>query len=630
MILGGILLLKVNETEKFKTYDKIIIGEAVISKPVTEKENSYKAVLQSVKYKIKDTVISENSDLIVYFAKSDKVKGLKYGDKIIFKGRISEIKNPGNPYEFDYKKYLHRKGINGQIFLKNSDWKCTAHHCANPVFDFAYTAGNKLEKIYEKYGISDDELSVLQALTLGDRSEINDEIRQSYVSSGAMHILAVSGLHVGIIYMLFNFLLSFLNKFKVKNKNTGKHLKALILILIIWSFAILSGLSPSIRRAAVMFSFIIIGKALNRHINVYNSVSASAFILLIINLFLITEVSFQLSYAAVLGIIFFHPKIVALFKIKNKFLYYLWSLTAVSIAAQISTFPITLYYFHIFPTLFFVSNIIVIPAATAILILAVLLLATSYLPYIPNFFALILKYILKFLNSSVSFIEKLPHSTIENISFHIEDLIIAFLLIISVSVFIFLKKVRALQTALILLILWISFGTFHKIKTNSQNQFIIYNISNHTAIDIIGKESYLISDEGIFKTKNIKYGIHPNRQYFNKKNFKFIPADTTEFLSDIFFKKDIFLIAGNKIFMMPDKNFERFRNFEKRIKVDYVILSGKSNTDIKKIKNNFDFQLIIFDSSNDFYTLKRRKEECEKLKVKYYSVKDSGAFSLIF
>ncbi|NOZ35835.1 MAG: ComEC family competence protein [Chlorobi bacterium] len=627
LILGGAILLKENEAEKINNYEKVITGEAVISEPLTEKENSYKSILQSVTYRTDDTVISENSNLIVYFAKDSSIKKLKYGDKIIFKGRISEIKNPGNPHEFNYKRYLHRKGINGQIFLKNGDWKCTAHHRANLIFDFAYSLRNKLETIYEKFGISGNELSVLQALTLGDRSEINDEIRQSYIASGAMHILAVSGLHVGIIYWLFNFLLGFLDKFKIKDKNAGKQIKAVILILIIWSFAILSGLSPSIRRAAVMFSFIIIGRAINRHVNIYNSVSASAFILLIINPYQITEVGFQLSYTAVLGIIFFQPKIVALFNIKNKILYYLWSLTAVSIAAQITTFPIALYYFHIFPTLFFLSNIIVIPAATLILIAAFFLLISSSLPYIPDFIALILKFVLKILNTSVSFIEKIPYSTIQNISFHTEDLIFAFLFIISSTVFILLKKTRALQISLSILIIWISFGTFQKINISRHNQFIIYNIKNQTAVDITGTQNYFLSDKSIFKTKSIIYGIQPNRQFLNKTSFKFIPVDTAEYKSDIFIKKGALTVVGNKTFLLLNKKFYKIPDVNKKFKIDYVILSGNTNISIRKIEENIDFKMLILDSSNDFYTLKRRKEECEKLKQNYYSVTENGAFS---
>ncbi len=630
LILGGAILLQVNKAERIKNYNSLITGEAVISEPITEKENSYKSVFKKITYRFNDTIYEEHSDLIVYFSKDRTAKELKYGDKIIFKGRINEIKNPGNPHEFDYKKYLYRKRISGQIFLKENAWKCRAHHQANPIFDYAYTLRNKLENIYEKFGISGNELSVLQALTLGDRSEINDEIRQSYVASGAMHILAVSGLHVGIIYMLFNFLLGFLNKIKSKNTEIGKILKAFLLILILWSFAVLSGLSPSIRRAAVMFTFIIIGKALNRHVNIYNSISASAFILLIINPYQITEVGFQLSYAAVLGIIFFQPKIVALFTIKNKILYYFWSLTAVSIAAQITTFPITLYYFHIFPTLFFLSNIIVIPAAIFILISAFFLLISSSLPILPDFIAYILKLILKILNTSVSFIENLPYSTIENISFHNEDLIIAFLFIISFSVFILLKNVKSLQLSLILLIVWISFGTYGKISNRIHSQIFIYNINKYAAIDIIGNQNFFISDRHIFKTKNMIYGIHPNRQFLNKTNFQFVPIDTSVFISDVFIKKGPLATVGNKTFLFLNKYRPKIPVLKEKLKIDYVVLSDNIDIKFKKIADNIDFKLIIFDSSENFYTLQKQKAECRKLNLKYFSVKDSGAFIAAF
>ena len=629
LILGGAILLQVNKAEKTKNYNKVVTGEAVISEPITEKENSFKSILQDIKYKYCDTVINEHSDLIVYFSKDTNVKKLKYGDKIIFKGRISEIKNPGNPHEFNYKKYLYRKGITGQIFLKPNTWKYEKSHQGNFIFEYAFRFRNRLENIYERFGITGNELSVLQALTLGDRSEIDDEIKKAYVASGAMHILAVSGLHVGIIFMLFNFLLKFFDKLRYKEKYYGKFIKGFILLCIIWSFATLSGLSPSIRRAAIMFSVIIIAKAISRHVNIYNSISASAFILLIINPYQITEVGFQLSYAAVLGIVFFQPKLVALLKIKNKILYYLWSLTAVSIAAQISTFPITLYYFHIFPTLFFLSNIIVIPAATGILISAFFLLISSPVPFIPDFIALILKYILKILNTSVSYIEQIPYSVIQNISFRTEDLIIAFLFIISVSVFILLKKVKALQISLFLLIVWIGLGSFRKISGTNTPKLFIYNINKFTAIDVIGQKSYFISQTNILNTQNIKYAVYPNRQYLNKSDFQFVSMDTAEFNSEIIKKNGNLIIIGNKSFLIVDEKFH-IPDSKNKLNVDYIIITGKKNVRVNSISQHFEFKKIIIDSSNNYDQNKKLTEDCKKMNINYFSVKESGAFSLIF
>ena len=627
LFLLGIILLKVNEEENFRLYGKKVIVSAIIDEPLSKKENSYKSVLTSVTYKSDNRIVNESAKCIVYFEKDDNIANLKYGDKIIFKTRITKIKNPGNPHEFDYKQYLHRKGINGQVYLKSSDLRHIESDRGSFIFKNAYKARTFLSEIYEEYGILGKELSVLQALTLGDRSEIDDDTRQSYVAAGAMHILAVSGLHVGIIFMLFNFLLKFLDKVKYKDRYTGKILKAFILLIIIWCFAVLSGLSPSVRRAAVMFSFIIVSKAVNRHVNIYNSISASAFILLIINPYLITEVGFQLSYAAVLSIVFFQPKLVSLLKINNRILYYLWALTSVSIAAQIGTFPVTLYYFHIFPVLFFVSNIIVIPAATAILILAVLLLISSPLPYIPNAVAFILNNILKFLNSSVSFIEKIPYSTVENISFHSEDLISAYLFIILLTIFILLKKARALQLLLLTLIIWISVGSFRKIKYSNNNSLTIYNINNCIAVDIFGKQNLFLSDKKTIKSKSVIYGIQPNRQYFNKSDFKFVPVDTTKFISDNFIKRNNLIIAGDKTFLLLTDKYKTVPVSDSKLKADYVILGGNNGLSINTIANSIDFNAVILDSSNNFYELKQRKEECDKLKINYYSISEQGAFS---
>ncbi len=626
LILGGILIVQANKTERIKHYNTIVKGEAVISEPVKENEKTYKSILKDVTYSLNDTIFRAPSNILVYFSKENLKTKPNYGDKILFTGRIQKIKNAGNPHEFDYKQYLNRKGVSGQIFLKYGTWHHIDKNKANFIFEYAYKTRHQLEQVYQKFGISGKELSVLKALTLGDKSDIDDEIRQAYVVSGSMHILAVSGLHVGIIFMLFNFLLKFLDKLKTQKRNYGKSIKAVLLLCIIWSFAVLSGLSPSIRRAALMFSFIIIAQALNRHVNIYNSISASAFILLIINPYQITEIGFQLSYSAVLGIVLFQPKLVALFTIKNKILYYFWSLTSVSIAAQISTAPITLYYFHIFPSYFFLSNLIVIPAATLILTTAFTLLISSPVPYFSSAVAFLLNHLLKILNLSVSFIESLPYSAIDNISFNAADLIFAFSGIVTLSVFFILKKVRALHIFMILLIIRISIGGFERLANNA-DKLVIYNINKYTAIDVISKKgNYFLSRPAIFKTKHINYGIRSNRLYMKQKDFQFIPIDTSKFASSCIQKNGIYTAIGNKTFLFFNRKHKLLPST--KIIADYVVLSDNVALDLEELKNLVDFDTLIIDSSNNYYRLKKWKKACRHLHIKFISVKDTGAFSI--
>ncbi len=626
LFIAGFLLTEINKSKDFKYYDNFIVCKAVVSEPVTLKSNYYKSTLENIIYKTDSNIILEKSRAIVYFSGNNKPE---YGDEIIFKGSFGKIKNPGNPHEFNYKKYLSEKGITAQIFLKEKDYKLISKHQTGIISRFAEASREYAERIYKKYGIEGKELSVLQALTLGDKSELKDDTKKSYASSGAMHILAVSGLHVGIIYMIFNFLLGFLDKVKFKTSNTGKIIKAVLLIFAVWGFAVISGLSPSIRRAALMFSFIIAGKALKYKINVYNSVSASAFVLLAVNPFLITDAGFQLSYAAITGIIFFHPEIVSLFTVKNRVLYYIWSLTAVSAAAQITTFPLSLYYFHIFPVLFFLSNLIIIPAATLILVTSLLLILSSFLPVIPDIFAVLLKFFLKVMNLSVFSIKEIPFSVIKDISFHGSDLLFAYLSIILFSAFILTKKAKTVKLLLITVILWTGTGIYQKIMRKRNYGVTVYNIKNEIAVDFIGGgENYFIGNKPARKIKHFEYGIKPNRRYINERDFKFIPADTPYYRSKTLYKNGCFTAFGNKTFLMTTKDSLMLP--EGLTEVDYIIFSGNANITPKEIKDRINFKKIIFDSSNTYSELQYLKSTCRKNNIDFYVVSEQGAFIATF
>ena len=626
MFFTGAMLLYVNTHKTFEHIGEDIIAEAIIKEPPEEKANTYKSVITLKSYCLNDSNFSSDKDIIVYFEKSESAKALEYGDKIIFKSRINKVGTLGNPNEFDYREFLMRKGITGQTYLRAENWQSAAKDEGLLIFSLAYKARNTLAGIYKKYNIGGQESAVLQALTLGDKSELDTETRQSYVSSGAMHILAVSGLHVGILYFLFNFFLRFIDKFKYRNINYGNRVKAVIIISLLWAFALLSGLSPSVSRAAIMFSFIILGQAMKRRIDIYNSLAASAFVLLLFDPYQITSVGFQLSYCAVLAIVFFQPKIAGLFVIKNKILYYIWSLTAVSIAAQIGTFPVSLYYFNTFPNLFFITNIIVIPLATVIIYVAVILLIFSAIPFISNIFAFLLKYLVKALNSSVEFVEKIPFSHTENIPFSSFDIVFAYFLIISVSFYLIYKNAKSLQLSLGIILIWISINSVYKIYTDSNPELIVYNIKGETAVNILDKNNYLISDSTIFNDQKIKYGPMNHWLHKGKINYEFVEASSTKLENNTLKKIKNYLLFNNKILLIIDDKKQTLYQTSKKLNIDYIILSKNAEVKISEINKLYNAKLIIFDSSNNFYKVEHRKKECAELNQSCYSVIENGAF----
>ena len=301
--------------------------------------------------------------LMVYLQKSVEARSLKFGDRIWLNTRLNELEPPGNPYEFDYKNYLNLKGIAWQAYADSSRWWISTSQIGFSLIRFSHQWQDFfLEKI-NQWRLRERETAVSKALLLGFREDIDQELMKAYSSAGAMHVLAVSGLHVGIIYLMLAKALFFL-----QGKAWRRGLKLLLLIVFLWGYALLTGLSASVVRAATMFSFVAVGQLFNRHTSIYNTIVVSAFFLLLIKPTYLFEVGFQLSYAAVFGIVWLQPRMERLLPaLPTRLLRGLWAITTVSIAAQLATFPLGLYYFHQFPALFLISNILVIPLVSILM-----------------------------------------------------------------------------------------------------------------------------------------------------------------------------------------------------------------------------------------------------------------------
>lgn len=216
----------------------------------TERPNSIRTVLE-LQYQFGDSAVSHpvSGKVMAYFPKSDSAFALHYGDLIAIPALIREVMPPLNPEEFDYRAYLGRKGITGQVYLKDEDWFDLQTNDANPIYAFSYRFRDILLASLQRSGLSDDEFGVAAAILLGYDDYLADEVRKNYVAAGSMHILCVSGMHVGIIYLLASFLLGFLNR-----KKWQKMLKEVLLLALIWFYALIAGLSPSILRASLMIA----------------------------------------------------------------------------------------------------------------------------------------------------------------------------------------------------------------------------------------------------------------------------------------------------------------------------------------------------------------------------------------
>ncbi len=338
----------------------------LLEKPVL-KSKSYRAegIVTGVFYA--DSLTWASEKIVIYFAGNEKVEALRPGTMILFDRVPEVIENRGNPYEFDYKGYIARRGIRRQVYLNGDSWRPGGNDPVFRITVYAERTRDYLLGIYSQNGLAGPEYEILSALTLGYKKSMDAEIKQVFSATGAAHVLAVSGLHVGIVYMVFNLFFGFLRRQKAT-----RYPFLFLAVLFLWGFAFITGLSPSVQRSALMFTVVLIGENLHRPANIYNTLASSASLLLVVNPNLVLDVGFQLSYAAVLGIVYFQPIVAGIFRFTSKAGSYLWGLFAVSVAAQMTTFPLSCFYFHQFPVYFWMSNFIVIPAAFLFIFLGIL------------------------------------------------------------------------------------------------------------------------------------------------------------------------------------------------------------------------------------------------------------------
>jgi competence protein ComEC len=293
------------------------------------------------------------------------------GARVFVQGVLQPAKPPSNPESFDYALFLERKNMAGVLKVHSYTISNETHSLG--FLDHCMMWRRELLDIMHNYVSDEKVFGVLSALILGDTSSMDDEVQLSYANAGAVHILAVSGLHVGLIYAL---LAPVMKRMFAKHK--ARWLKTLLPMSLLWVYAGITGFSPSVLRASVMFSFFLVSDNFSKKGNAINTLAASALLLLMVDSSLVFDVGFQLSYAAVAGIVLLQKPLEKLLVIEHKSLHQLWKLVVVSLAAQLATLPFTLYYFQQFPTYFLVTNILAIPISTVVLYVMLAFLAFSW------------------------------------------------------------------------------------------------------------------------------------------------------------------------------------------------------------------------------------------------------------
>jgi len=446
-----------------------------IDNTVEQKSNSLKTTAVVHAYKQGDAWIKCHGKLLLYISNNDTVQPLHYGDRIVASFRLNEVQEPLLNSDFDYKSYLADKNIFYQAYIADEQYAILERNCGNWFIQQSLVIRDRMVSILQSQLGDSDEFGVVSAMLIGYRADISADMMKAYSEAGVIHIMSVSGLHVGVIYIMIT---AFIGLFGWFRKN--KWLNILIVLLLIWFYALLTGLSASVLRSAVMISFVAFGQAMQRSISPYNSLASAAFLLLVFNPGSIGEIGFQLSFVAVLGILLFQRPIYNTWHIRNKWLDKIWQLACVSLAAQLITLPFILYYFGQFPVYFLVSNIIVVPLSSLVLYAGMAAVFLSWIPWLNVAAAFITLWLTKIMNWVVITIESWPSAVISNIYLSSWAAIIVMLIIFSVYLLYQKKNFRLIYAVLTLCIVATLFQ-WNKNYSNCQQQqtFILKDGRNY-------------------------------------------------------------------------------------------------------------------------------------------------------
>jgi competence protein ComEC len=610
---GNLLVLQKTESRKphhlLHEIQLIRFYEGEVISSLDEKINSWKVLMEVDHIKTDSGWKKADGKVQVYISKKSAISVLDYGDTVIVKGSPEEVRPPANPGEFDFKRFLGFKNIYHQQFIKSENLRIINKTAKRSLLFYSYQLRSGATKIIKNFVKGERERAITLALVLGVTDGIDNDLLGAYSASGAMHVLSVSGLHVGVIYFILMLFLKPLSSFA-----WSRWLLALLTLLFLWSYAFVTGLSPSVLRAVMMFSFIAIAKPLGWKTNIYNTLAASAFILLIYNPYLVMSVGFQLSYIAVIGIVFLQRPLYNLWEPSSWLLDKVWQVTSVSIAAQLATFSLGLLYFHQFPVYFLFSNLIVIPLSTLVLLIGIFLLTVGSLPMIGAAVGLCLEWTIKLLNASVFWVESLPFSLIEDvyITTFQSCLLLAMITFLS-FVFIYLKFKHLLLSAgcatLFAVLQW-----HHFYKDVKLNHFIVYQIPNHTAFEFISNgTAYFFADSALAKNSDkIHFHIQSNRTLAGVTNIHVNEAAGIAIYKRANFH--YFVYQNRTILWIQNKSAKLPTN----IKADYTVISNDGSFLLPSLKSKNLGQLILDGSCR----LNKKQQEMSAI----YSTKINNAF----
>lgn len=543
--------------------------------------------------------------ILLSISKEGLKQDFTIGSRLYVYGTISEPRAPSNPNQFDFRKYLANKSIYGQLYANVSEIKVSQKIDKN-IWYYASEFRNTIIKNLKSSGFKNEELNVVIALILGQQQDISPELLKDYQLAGAVHILSVSGLHVGCIMIFIGFLLGGLPKTR-----WGNFIKIAILLSFLWAFAIIAGFSPSVTRSVVMFSFVAVGKYAHRKTDIFHTLIVSMLFILLFEPSFIFDIGFQLSYCALFFIVWMQPLFASVWQPETWILKYFWDILTVSFAAQIGTFPLSTYYFHQFPGLFFITNLLVLPLLGFILVLGVFVLVWAFFDIVPTFLTKSLEWSISLLNKIINWVASFESFIFQDISFSWQMLVACYVLILAFVLWVKQPNFQRLSFALSSLILLQLAYFGNKYFNQSQEELIVFNSKRNTILVERNGENIVVYTNNNLSEANLNFIIRP----YLVGNFSHI-SKTERIQNLAYFNKNRILIVDS------------LGVFPKGLHPDIVIMTQSPKINLERVLQESRPKMIVADASNYRTDTQRWKATCEKEKIPFHATVEKGFYSL--
>lgn len=615
-VLGAVLLSSSDSRNHKQWYGNNYKNQpllVVLSEPLIKKPNSFKAEAKVIAIKMEADWKTAEGNILLYFEKNTDTAGISYGTTALINRPVQPIKNSSNPGAFDYNRYCLFHGITGQVFLKENNYLILPEKQINTLKYALIKIRNSTISILRKYIPGKEEQGIAEALLIGYKNDLDKETVQAYSNTGVVHIIAISGLHLGMIYGLLLLLFSRTSSIKAM-----RWIQPVIILLVLWLFTLIAGAVPSILRAAVMFSFIVIAKFINRKTQTLNTLAASAFCMLVLDPFVLWDVGFILSYAAVLSIILFYKSINNWFYFKYKLFEKVWQITAVTLSAQVFTIPIVIFYFHQFPNFFLITNLVVVPFSGLILYGEIFLLVIAPFKILAEWLGDFLAILISWMNEFIFFINGIPYSLWKNLQINVFQTWLLIAIIISFVFWIRFNKRKSFIFLLVFINLFIASVSYRFIAINQQQKLIVYDVPHYSAIDFVQGDHYFFIGDAVLKNDSSLRNFHlqPARILFGYNN----DSKQQPLLNTIFYFNDWKCIIIDEPI--------HFEPIQEKIAIDILIISKNAAIGIAALSKWFSFKQLVIDSSIPAWKTEKLKKECEMLHLPFYSVSMQGAFVL--